>query len=310
MALSPDGKTIASILCKSYDPSNNCMQSEIALRDIATRQLMSESQLGNDAPETVIRLTFSPDGKTLALGTFGGTVILWDVSKHEPSDRLTGDIGSGFSVAFSPDGKLLASGGTNGKIILWDTSTHLNIGTLDGHVKFVASIAFSPKGKILASGNGDGTIILWDVASRKPVGQFLGHTNGVSSVAFGPDENTLASGGCSKFDADHNCTEGEIILWDVPTRQPIGQPLRGHTNVVTSVALSPDGKVIASVGADGSVILWDTDPQSWVKKSCQRVGRNLTREEWNKYFPADDYRQTCNQWPPEPEVTATPIATP
>jgi len=309
MAFSPDGKTIASIICKSYDPSGNCLQSEIALWDVATRQLMSESPLGNDALETVMRLTFSPDGKTLALGTLSGSILLWDVSKHEfgvplhHTDRL-------FALAYSRDGKILASGGTDGKIILWNTSTKQQIGTLDGHVKLVASIAFSPRGKILASGNGDGTIILWDISSRQPIGQFLGHTNGVSSVSFGPDEDTFASGGCGKFDAAHNCTEGEIILWDVPTRQSIGQPLRGHTNLVTSVALSPDGKLLASVSADGSVILWDTDPQSWLKKSCQRVGRNLTREEWNKYFPAEDYRQTCDQLPPEPEETPTPIATP
>jgi WD40 repeat protein len=309
MALSPDGKTIASMICKSYDPSTNCLQSEIGLWNVTTHQLLSfKSPLENDAPETVIRLKFSPDGKTLVLGTLSGSILLWDVSKHELSATLhhTNRL---FALAFSPDGKILASGGTDGKIILWNTATNQEIDTLDGHVNVVESIAFSPQGKILASGNGDGSIILWDVSSHQSIGQFLGHTNGVYSVAFGPDENTFASGGCSKIDANQ-CIEGEVFLWDVPTRQSIGQPLRGNTNMVTSVALSPDGKLLASVSADGSVILWDIDPQSWLKKSCQRVGRNLTREEWNKYFPTEDYRQTCKQLPPEPEETPTQIAAP
>jgi hypothetical protein len=52
------------------------------------------------------------------------------------------------------------------------------------------------------------------------------------------------------------------------------------------------------------------DPESWVKKACQRVGRNFTRVEWAQYFPSEEYRKTCEQWPLEPEVIAIPASTP
>jgi WD40 repeat protein len=152
-------------------------------------------------------------------------------------------------------------------------------------------VAFNPDGKMLASGSLDRTIILWDVATRQPIGQPLTASTDIEgevvSVAFSPDGKTLASGSYDKT----------IILWDVAIRQPIGQPLTGHTEFVLSVAFSPDGKTLASSSNDGIIILWDLDLQSWIAKTCQRVGRNFTQVEWQKYFIGESYRLTCPQWP-------------
>ncbi|MFI0607111.1 MAG: caspase family protein [Anaerolineae bacterium] len=77
-----------------------------------------------------------------------------------------------------------------------------------------------------------------------------GHSSSVESVAFSPDGKTLAAG-----------SEGTIILWDVASRSPIGQPLAGHSDYVLSVAFSPDGKTLASGSRDNTIILWDV--ASW-----------------------------------------------
>jgi len=52
------------------------------------------------------------------------------------------------------------------------------------------------------------------------------------------------------------------------------------------------------------------DPNSWLVRTCERAGRNLTRDEWSQYFPNEEYRATCPQWPLEPESTLTPTPTP
>jgi len=102
----------------------------------------------------------------------------------------------------------------------------------------------------------------------------------------------------------------QIILWDVATRQPIGQPLTGHTGGVFDLAFSLDSKTFASGDVSGTIILWDVDPESWIEISCQRAGHNFTRAEWAKYFPNQEYRKTCEQWALEPEPTVIPTAAP
>jgi WD40 repeat protein/energy-coupling factor transporter ATP-binding protein EcfA2 len=291
VAFSPDGRSLASA---SADKS-------IVLWNVATQPPIGQPLMGHT--DSINSVAFSPDGKILASGSADKTIILWDVNTHEMIGQpLTGHMGPVYGLAFSPDGKILASASADKTIILWDVAAHERIGQpLSGHSQEVTTVAFRPGGKIIASGSADGTILLWDAATHLPTGQpFKGSTRLVASLAFSPDGAILAAG-------IHDKT---IILWDVNAHRPIGQPLTGHTGSVHTVAFSPDGEMLASGGLDNNIILWDMDPQSWLAKSCQRAGRNFTRVEWRQYFPNDEYRKTCEQWPLEQETSPSPGSTP
>ncbi|HSL44993.1 MAG TPA: hypothetical protein VK897_16295 [Anaerolineales bacterium] len=279
VVLSPDSKTLAS---GSDDTT-------IILWNMATRQFIGQPLTGHSG--RVNSVAFNPDGKFLASGSDDSTVILWDVSTRQAiGEPLKGHTSSVYSVAFSPDGKLLASGSADSTILLWDVATRQLIGQpLTGHTGSILSVAFSPDGKLLASGSADSTILLWDVATRQLLGQPLAnHLGSVSSLAFSPDGTTLASGGFDKI----------INLWDLTldTHQPLGQPLSEHTGGIIGIAFSPDGKFLASGGIDDKLILHDVNPQSWIRQTCQRAGRNLTHSEWKLYFGDEEYRKTCPQW--------------
>jgi WD40 repeat protein len=112
LAYSPDGKTLASA-------ELGLIEDGIKLWDVATAKV--QFTLLDHHPNGTF--TFSPDGKTLALGGKQvGEIKLWDLSTGKERFTLSGSKLCG-TLAFSPDGKTLAAVCERGTIQLWDLST-------------------------------------------------------------------------------------------------------------------------------------------------------------------------------------------
>ena len=187
-------------------------------------------------------MAFSPDGKTLASGSFDNSVKLWDVSTGKNTATLAEHAEAVYCVAFSPDGKTLASaGGTAslGEIKLWDVAAGKLLADLPGHAKRVIAVAFSPDGAILASAGGENIVRLWDLATRKSIKTLEGHTDGVKCLAFSPDGKTLASG-------SRNNT---IRLWKVAAAKEPAKPARPAVVVECPALVWSERKLLARTGA-------------------------------------------------------------
>jgi WD40 repeat protein len=318
IALSPNGNTLAV----GYETG------DIELWDIKTGKTLKTFNSGSGR---ISNLLFNPDGNIL-LSVSGNDefAILWNLAQKESVNILTGLTYQVNSVAFNSNGSILAAGNNGTSIMLWNPVTGQQICDLEGHTKNIIDVAFEPNGVLISTDisgeetltwdpytckqipndNGrkfpydpnyhafspDGqisadvkdqyTIILVDTGTSQPIGEpLIYNASSIFGIAFSPDGKILAAG----------CDDGTIVLWDVATSKMLGR-FTGHNGTVYSLAFSPDGKVLASGSGDGTVRLWEIDPQTWLQEVCQTAGRNLTKDEWNRYFPNENYRITCSQW--------------
>jgi len=136
-----------------------------------------------------------------------------------------------------------------GTIVIWDFVEKRRTVTLKGNkTGSVYCIAVSPDGEKVAGYILDDGLSVWNATSGERL-HFLPHRSAkyVRNVVFLRDNRRLA------YTPDGE----EIILYDLVKGAPVGR-IQGHTKDVSKLALSPDGKTLASTSnSDGTVKLCD-----------------------------------------------------
>jgi len=235
-------------------------------------------------------VALSADGRLLA--------SYWRVDRRVrlcelPSGQLLATIqahqGAVWHAALSSAGDLLATGGADGTVRLWEVPSGRPLATLEAHPSGVSGVALSAAGQLVACTNSDGTVRLWETRTGRLLAILDGHTSAVLSVALSADGRHLASAGgdgtiCVWLAPG---AEGEAVEWwsgawetsaehpATPARwtRPVAI-LRGHTGAVWRVALSADGRLVASGSWDGTIRLWEAN-----SGTCLRVLRPDRRYE-------------------------------
>jgi WD40 repeat protein len=205
-------------------------------------------------------ISFSEDGRTVALAMDQGDIDIWDVATGRRRHQF--HIGRFSSVILSPDGLLLAGLEMDDKdrqsMHLWNARTGKEIHRFQGHEDTIHSIKFSSDGKMLISASDDKSIRFWDILTGKQVRRF-DCSDSVGQIAVAPDGKTLASVNTKK-NQGANFTfwrAGEyIVLWDIASGKEKCR-LKGHKeNGVSALAFHPNCKTLVS--ADwGTMYWWD-----------------------------------------------------
>lgn len=196
-------------------------------------------------------VAISPDGSTIASGSYDKSIKIWDTFTGILLRTLTDNVGRVHSVAYSPNGNRIVSVSNDYytyTINIWDINDGMLLHSLTGHTSSVHSVTFSPDGSTIASGSYDNTIKIWDANTGALLRTLSGHTKPVLSVVYSIDGKTLASGSW----------DSNINIWDVE-KGTLLKTLTGHSNYVWDVVYSPDNRTIVSGSGDNLIKFWDAD---------------------------------------------------
>jgi WD40 repeat protein len=161
LAFSPDGKLLAA---GGYDPVIQLwdLASGKKLRDLATRPAPAPNTPPS-APNTVLALAFSPDGKQVGVGGTDALIHLVSLTDGKIVRTLAGHGSSVTSLVFHPGGTLLISGSKDHTLRLWNPANGQPLKTLEGHTSWVEQVVLLAQGTRLASVAADQTVRLWDL---------------------------------------------------------------------------------------------------------------------------------------------------
>ncbi|MBW4679079.1 MAG: hypothetical protein KME19_03055 [Microcoleus vaginatus WJT46-NPBG5] len=205
-------------------------------------------------------LAISAGGNQLATGSHK-EIKLWNLKTGEELQTLAmqSEAMSVSALAFSPHTEIIAS--ANADIEIWNLKTGQQIRTLETSC-WALSVAISPDGKILVSGGEDpvdetGSIQIWNLITGELI-----HDLGpdvIDSVAISPDGQILASAGLKGIDEDEieEIEEAGLIQLRRLDTGKVIHTLTDPAGKVYSVAISSDGKVLASSSHNGTVKLWN-----------------------------------------------------
>lgn len=199
-----------------------------------------------------------------------GTILICDLKTQKATKVLKGHKRPSYETAFATNSCLLATCGWDPAVKVWNLKTGAELYTFHGHKYWILCVAWSPDEKELATASRDGVRLL-DLEANA-VKRTLTSSNalGSTSVAFWSDGSKIVAGDKA----------GSLVVWNPHTGKELGW-LRPHKNSVWGITISPDGKMLATVGDDHTLRVWHAGD------FCKQAALNLekTRPGRNLYFP-------------------------
>jgi cytochrome c len=174
-------------------------------------------------------LAISSNGQNAISGSFDSTAIRWSLTRNAAEQVLRFHADAVNAAVLLRDGRAVTAG-ADGRIAIWTPGKAEPDAVLEGHSAPIAALAVSPDGAMLASGSWDQTVRLWPLAGGAPR-VLEGHTQNVNGLAFAPDGRTLVS---VSYDQS-------VRIW--PLSGPVAPTVVAMPGPLNAVAIGGDGEI-------------------------------------------------------------------
>lgn len=262
-AVAPDGKTMVSwgqYLNRGAGMGNPDTPKTLQVWDLDKGKELRKIKLdfGPQGGALFQSVTYSPDGKTLAVASGMSTFHLVELESGKETRRFAGQRGMGSTnLRFSADGETLAAYDLNGMLQAWDVASGRRLELNDGPKTQVLAVAFPAKERVLVLGNLSQALYWWDATTED--GGFAGHLTPITALAYSPEGKSIVTVGTDQrifwWDAITGKEQRQLRLHDDDTRYYGGGP----SGPTSSFALAPDGRYAATLSnvGNGGVRLWN-----------------------------------------------------
>jgi len=203
------------------------------------------------------------DSAVLVSGSRDKTIMIWNLNEKpapgetygRPKKSLTGHNHFVSDLALSFDNHYLLSSSWDKTIRLWDLRTGLTVKRFVGHTKEIFTISFSPDNRQVISAGADKQIKLWNtLGENKFSSEQNNHTDWVSCVRYSPQLKQQSKVTFQPYFASVGW-DGKLKIWN--TNFQIRFSFKPHEGQINSVAISPNGKYLATGGKDKKLQIWD-----------------------------------------------------
>jgi WD40 repeat protein len=195
-------------------------------------------------------LVFAKDGSVLMSARSDGKVDWWETPAMRRVKTEKNPFGEDGVVVISRAGEVVPFALERGGMRIWNSEKKEKWSCPQAGA--IVSGATTSDGRLIAFGTTE--IKVWTVGTGKAEATLGGYKAGIFSLAFSPNGNIIASGSGGLYRGFH-FHSGEIKLWDLAAKKELAT-MTAHKDIVSCLAFSPDGKLLASGSADGTVNLW------------------------------------------------------
>ena len=197
------------------------------------------------------KIAISPDGLHAFRADRGKVVKRWNLLTGKVDQHYSGHEEAVVSFVLTNKGDKLLTAGGDHKAMLWDVNTGNLLKSFKGHRDLIYDVAFSHDQSKLLTASRDGWVYVWEVETGKRL----------SAIKMDNDQSTYTPVYVARFSPNDlyvftGVSEGIVKMWEIDTGREVRE-LIGHTDLITDIEFSLDGKSIISTSRDKSVRYWD-----------------------------------------------------
>jgi len=198
----------------------------------------------------VSALASARDGRFVVSSSRDDTLRFWSFTAERDSNPslervITRQASWTRAIALVPDGRHIITGSDDCSLKVGDVDTGTQTRIFEGHVDWINALAVTPDGEHVVSASQDHTLKVWDLKSEEQRGERKGHTERIRALVATADGWVAVS-----TSDDH-----QMKMWDLKERAEVRVVVRNHSH--WPVAISPDGRFIASAAGDATVRVLD-----------------------------------------------------